>query len=215
MSDAVRFPLVLAIISLCSGFGLAVTYCLTRDEIRRQEQLQKNRGLAAVFGIELPPDQANPPWQVLAHPPQGAPGREILRFVHPKTGRRLYATEGSGHGYSSKVRVVVAVDQAIETNPDEARLKAVRVVSQLETPGFGSRCTEPQFQAQFQGLLLKSLKLVKGSPYRDPQADKPGTQPISAITGATITSNACLRAVREAVLSIQDTLEEAHAAGKK
>ena len=213
MSDAVRFPLVLGAICVCSAFGLAVTYTLTRDEIRRQEQLQKNRGLAAVFGIELPADQANPPWEVIGGKEPNAP--LVLRFTDPKTGRRLYAAEGAGQGYSSKVRVVVAVDQAIETDPDKARVKAVRVVSQLETPGFGSRCTEPEFQAQFENLLVKSLKLVKSAEYRKPEADKAGTQPIAAITGATITSNACVRAVREAVLRIQDTLEAAKATGKK
>jgi len=212
VSDAVRFPLVLGIISLCSAFGLAVTYSLTRDEIRRQEQLKKNRGLAAVFGVELPPDQANPPWEPVGASDENPP---VFRFTDPKTGRRLYAAEGAGQGYSSKVRVVVAVDQAVETDPDNARVKAMRVVSQRETPGFGTRCTEPEFQAQFEELVFKYLKLVKGSEYRDPKRDKDGTQPIAAITGATITSNACVRAVSEAVLRIQDALEGANAAGKK
>ena len=45
MSDAVRFPLVLGVISLCSAAGLAVSYSVTRDEIRLQEKLRKARGL--------------------------------------------------------------------------------------------------------------------------------------------------------------------------
>ena len=207
MSDAVRFPLVLGIITLCSAAGLAVSYTMTRDEIRFQEELKKARGLAAVFGIELDeaslqqPD-AERPWKELTH--DGRKGDPSGAFVvseaqDPATGERLYAATGRMQGYSSKVEVVVAVDHAVEKGLGAATIRAIKIVKQLETPGLGSNCTRPDFQQQFSKLPHAMLRLVKGVPFRKPDAAGSAEQPVAALTGATITSNAVIGAVRQAL----------------
>ena len=71
-------------------------------------------------------------------------------------------------GYSSKVEVVVAVDEAIEDGLDGATIQAIKVVKQLETPGLGSNCTRPEFQQQFTALPCAMLRLAKGVPFRKP-----------------------------------------------
>ncbi len=187
MTDTVRYPLVLGLIALASAASLAFTYAITRDEIRRQAELEKDRGLAAVFGVELDAKAKERPWR------EEGPG------VFAATGRALYAATGSARGYSSKVEVIVAVDQAVRSNYDAARIKAMRVIAQSETPGLGDKCRTAEFQKQFEELLLGRLEVKKGAPYRVPSTPASDQQEIAAITGATITSNAILAAVQEAL----------------
>ncbi len=210
MTDAVRYPLVLGLISLSSAAALALSYSLTREEINRQAALEKAQGLATVFGVELK-EGHKPPWQELGAP--AGQGTEAAHTVYaatdPKTGRALYAADGSARGYASRIDVVVSVDQGVRDNPKAARIKAVKVVAQNDTPGLGNKCQAPEFQAQFADLLVGRLEIRKGAPYRVP--GKPGSeeQEISAITGATITSNAVLSAVRQAIERIRERAAQA------
>ena len=216
MSDAVRFPLVLGLISLCSAAGLAVSYTVTRDEIRFQQELTKARGLAAVLGVELDekamadPD-APRPWKALDYPgrkgqPEG--GFTVYQAADPGTGRAVFAAEGRAQGYSSKVAVVVGAVHSDEAEPTALTVRRVKVVSQLETPGLGSRCTEPGFQRQFDILAASRLKLLKGVPYRDPSQGEAAQHGVAAITGATVTSNAVVRAVRQALSRVGHHIEQ-------
>ncbi|NQT51502.1 FMN-binding protein [bacterium] len=212
MTDAVRFPLVLGLISLFSAAGLAVSYQATYDRIRYQVELKKARGLSVVLGLPLDesPD-AKRPWTEFPYPgTQAEPGVPFVVYEasDPTTGQRLYAAQGSGQGYSSKVRLIVAADQSVEGGPGQAMVKAITVVGQLETPGLGSRCTEPEFQREFEHLPEAFLDLVTGVPYRDPDAAGSDTQKVSAIVGATITSNAVVAAVHEALGRIRHHMQK-------
>lgn len=200
MNDAVRYPLVLGIISLCSAAGLALTYSATRDEIRLQEKLRKARGQAEVLGIELKADGGELPWEEFRH--EGSKGDPdgvffVSEFTNADTGEKLYVAYGKAQGYSSKVEVVAAVDEAIEEGTEACVIRAAKVVKQLETPGLGSKCTDPEFRRQFDRLPHPQLTVVKGLPYRDPV--KTPDQNVAAITGATITSNAVEGGVRMAL----------------
>lgn len=205
MTDTVRYPLVLGLMSLCSAAALAFSYALTRDEIERQRILERNQGLAAVFGMEFDERAAQAPWK------EASPG--IFAATDPKSGRALYATQGSARGYSGQVDVIVAVDQTVDTKPDAARIKAIKVVNQSETPGLGSKCQTPEFQDQFADLLLGRLALKRNAPYRKPGTPASDEMDVAAITGATITSDAVIRAVRQAIAHIREQASHEPKAG--
>ncbi|HUT36816.1 MAG TPA: FMN-binding protein [Planctomycetota bacterium] len=214
MTDTVRYPLVLGLISLCSAASLAFSYALTRDEIRRQQQLDKDRGLAAVFGMEFNEKDKERPWQEVPGPGQEAgAGQPVFAATEPTTGRALYAATGSARGYSSRVEIIVAVDQGVKDSSPAAKIKAISVVAQSETPGLGDKCRAPEFQKQFSDLLLGRLELKKGVPYRVPGQADGDQQDIAAITGATITSNAVLSAVRQAIERIRERAAQAAGGG--
>jgi electron transport complex protein RnfG len=211
MSDAVRYPLVLGIIAVASAAVLGVTYGTTREQIKYQALLDRNRALVAVLGIEVE-NPESPPWTVTEHTDTSGDLGEFTVFQasDPATGKTLYASLGVGHGYSSKVRVMVAVDDAVERGMAEAVVLAVKVVQQLETPGLGSKCQDAGFQAQFGHLPLRRLAIDRAmTGYRDPAAD--GEQQIAAITGATITTNAVLAAIRQAVARIDFHIQQQRA----
>ena len=60
-----------------------------------------------------------------------------------------------------------------------------------ETPGLGSKASEPNFKGQFSEKEAKELSVVKGSATSDNQ--------IAAISGATITSEAVTTGVNAAM----------------
>jgi RnfABCDGE-type electron transport complex G subunit len=207
MKDAVRFPLVLGVISVLSAVTLGFTYSATREQIELQAMLARNRALVGVLGVEVESPE-NPPWMEVKYSDEtGRLGDFAVYEVAGPSGGSLYATIGAGQGYSSKVRVMVAFDSAIEQGPEQAVIRAASVVSQLETPGLGSKCQGEDFQRQFSRLPLRLLGIDRSlTGYRDPDGE--GEQKIAAITGATITTNATLAAIRQAAGRVRYHIEQ-------
>ena len=80
-------------------------------------------------------------------------------------------------------------------------LTGIKIAFQQETPGLGTRVEEvksgsksPWFQDQFKGKKLDQLQVVRGKT----------DDMIEAITGATISSRAVTKSVREAVQSLSE-----------
>jgi len=94
-----------------------------------------------------------------------------------------FVAKGKARGYGGEVVVLVGMDR-------EMRLVGVRVLEHKETPGLGTKATEPPFLRQFKGLRAGDLKLRRYG------------GKIDAITGATITSRAVTEAAREAAESV-------------
>ncbi len=77
----------------------------------------------------------------------------------------------------------------------EDKITGFAVVNQMETPGYGAKCTESDYTKQFTGKKLDILTSVKDGAKKDNEVD--------AISGATITSNAVTNAVNAAILFYQ------------
>ncbi|MDI6639641.1 MAG: FMN-binding protein [Methanocellales archaeon] len=71
------------------------------------------------------------------------------------------------------------------------RVTGVTIVRHLETPGLGAKIAEPEFQEQFRGVTIEELRLTKDD------------GKIDAITGATISSQAVVDAMRNKIEEIQ------------
>lgn len=81
-------------------------------------------------------------------------------------------------GYSGKIEMLVGVDR-------EGKVSGIKILNQRETPGLGANVIKQKFLNQFLG---------KSS--QDPLEPK---KDIDAITGATISSRAVCRGVRDAL----------------
>jgi len=86
-----------------------------------------------------------------------------------------------GHGYGGPIEILVGI------KPDNHALQGIKIISQQETPGLGAKITTPSFLKQFEDLPVDKIELSRN-----------GGQ-VDAITGATISSTAVVRAVKEAV----------------
>ena len=181
------------LICLVAGGALAITYRMTKDRIEEQSQAQQLNALKVVIpqAVEFSDCKS---------------GVEIDYYEGLDKGGEVvgYAFVGEAKGYSSMIKVVVGLDL-------EGTLTGIEITEQKETPGLGSKDVEipvnktfwqaimgrgesgepgrPWFEDQFVGKTFKDLKVV---------IENTDTE-IHSLTGATITSKAVTKAVRESM----------------
>lgn len=101
-----------------------------------------------------------------------------------------------GSGFADKIELVVAVDAAFET------LAGFDVLSSNETPGFGDRIKDSYYRDQFKGAPTEGLTLVKTG---DPETID---SEIVAISGATVSSAAVVRAIDHYLPQVKSQLQK-------
>ena len=92
-----------------------------------------------------------------------------------------YAFLASGQGYGGEIEILVGLE-------NENAIKSIIIISQTETPGIGARIADESFTNQFTNISLDDIALSRDG----------GS--IDALTGATISSNATVNAVRETAI---------------
>ncbi len=95
----------------------------------------------------------------------------------------------SPNGYGGDIQVAIGITK-------DGKLTGFDVISNSETAGLGSKCTEPDFKNQFIGKSASTLEATKSGATADNQID--------AISGATITSNAVTEAANAAIVFYQE-----------
>ncbi|MFH1478880.1 MAG: RnfABCDGE type electron transport complex subunit G [Candidatus Omnitrophota bacterium] len=198
MNKLIRFALVLFLVNMTASSILAVVYNITKPKIEYQKKLVEKESLKEVMpesvGDIIKPvyrDEEIAYWEVFA-----GDGLRVTGYVFI----------AKKYGYSSIIESMVGIKK-------DGTITGVRVLSQNETPGLGAKIVEivsnktlinaiknifskkeeekkilPYFTEQFKGLDAKRLS--------------PGD--IQAITGATISSRACLGSIKEKALEILD-----------
>lgn len=155
-----KLILVLTSICIIAGLFLGLTYSVTIDKIKYQEEMAEKRAISAVL-----PNAKEFSTKISVE------AMEYYKGFDSEGNIVGYAFIGEGKGYSSKIRIMIGIDTA-------GGISGIKIISQQETPGLGSKIREPWFQEQFK---------VKG-------VDK-----VDTITGATITSKAVKNTVKDAI----------------
>jgi electron transport complex protein RnfG len=118
-----------------------------------------------------------------------------------------YIFNAPGKGYSSTIMTIAAVDTAFN-------IVGIKITSQQETPGLGSKCQEIKYgekEPWFQLQYFKSYWEHHNKPPLNAMTvavDKDNGI-IHSITGATITTRAITNAIREKAKELQRNLQEA------
>jgi Na+-translocating ferredoxin:NAD+ oxidoreductase subunit G len=166
-STFLNMVLVLSIIALVSALALAFTYTATQ-EARKEVKVQKT--LKAIKQV-LPEFDNNPNDEKYT-----VEGFDGLEFYPATKGGESVGTaikSYSDNGFNERIWIMVGFDK-------DNKIYQTHVVEQKETPGLGTKMTEPKFKSQFDGKDPASFKL---------KVKKDGGD-IDAITAATITSRA-------------------------
>ena len=110
-----------------------------------------------------------------------------------------YAFEATGGGFADKITLLVAIDGEM------GNLLGIAVLKTNETPGFGDKMKEPYFKGQFGGCPSPAAgnKLTVAKTGEMSKVDRE----IIAITGATVTSEAVVKIVNDAVLEMRKKIE--------
>ena len=110
-------------------------------------------------------------------------GEEFLLFVGKKSDKPwAIAYETTATGFAGDVTIMVGYD--LETN----KMTGLKIGSNRETPGIGSRVTEDQFTKQFKGLDI-DLEFT----------DAPCPNEVDAVSGATVSSTAVCEALKQSI----------------
>ncbi len=104
-------------------------------------------------------------------------------YLAKKDGKTVaYVVPAETKGYGGAIKMVLSV------TPD-GKVMDYKILQHNETPGLGDKAGEPKFSKQFIGKAAEALEVVK----------VPTDKNIQALTGATITSRAVTKGIKEAV----------------
>ena len=172
MKEMVRYGFILSVICLVAAGLLAGLHNLTKSRILAQSEAEEAASLK----------------EVLAQAADFAPikkGNETLYYkATDKDGKFLgVAFKAYADGYSSAIETMIGMLK-------DGTITAVKVLAQNETPGLGTRVTEPGFLQQFSNKNIQNLGEVQ------------------AITGATISSEAVIGAIKEKAEKIKALIKD-------
>lgn len=165
--------------AFCGVAGLLLSLTYEQVELRRSayQQKQEEASLKTLIpGTEIIERQTV------------AAGQSYYLAYNTAGQLQGYALKVSTRGYSSDIEMLLGLDT-------DFAITGFEVLSQAETPGLGSKITEPRFSARLLGRLALGLRL-----------NKDGGE-IDALTGATITSRAVINSLRQAATSLKSVLE--------
>lgn len=94
-----------------------------------------------------------------------------------------YVVQGESKGFGGEIKLLVAVTK-------DGKVMDYAILAHNETPGLGDKAGVDPFKAQFKGKESKSLEVTK---------DPSNKENIQALTGATITSRAVTKGIKEVV----------------
>ena len=174
MKTIMRPALTLMIICLIVTAALGGVDALTKDRIAQLAAEAEQAARAEVLPAATTFEPINDEETVFA-------GKDSAGSI---TGY-VIITESSGYG--GKLRVMTGISAAGEVT-------GINILSHNETVGLGANCTKPSFRNQFLGRLTGN-----GFSVYKPGSAAPSEGGVEAITSATISSNAVVKAVNDAV----------------
>lgn len=170
MRETIKYGLILGLICFLSSSVLAVVNGITESKIKLQKEKEESLALK-----EALPEAASfkPVFQEA----------QIIYYTAYDSHAQLngFVIKSQGKGYSANIEVLAGLNLNLE-------IVNVRILSQNETPGLGSRIAEPPFLEQFKGKNLDTFSQVQ------------------AITGATVSSGAVINAVKRRILELKEKL---------
>ena len=181
MRDLVKMVVVLLVICTFSGVALSYVHKVTEEprQYSYVKFVQEPSMKALLSGYENDPikDRIQ---LALGEDKAGKPIRKIL-LPAKKDGKIFAVAYGaSAMGYIDVIEVMVGF------KPD-GEVIGISIMTNIETPGLGSRISESEFTDQFTGIDLETNKL-------SPEGGK-----IDAISGATNSSIGVIKAVNLAL----------------
>ncbi len=188
-----RMIAVMSAIGLVAGALIVFTYQATLPTIERNKARALERAIFAV----VPGAAEHAPFVVRGDSlvaGEGGPGEQTVHACYGDDGRLVgVAIEAAGQGFQDVIRFLYGYD------PERGVVVGMKVLESKETPGLGDKITrDPDFLANFDSL---ATGMSDGAVAHPPELVKHGQKTrawqVEAITGATISSRAVTRILRE------------------
>ena len=184
-SNLFNMIMAMAVVSVCSAASIGYVYQKTKEPIEISKNLKISQAVEDMVG-----KFNNKPFEEKMVFMNGSmelyPAKENGELT--SVGVKTY----SNNGFGGKIELIVGFSRNGDIN-------GYKVIQQNETPGLGTKITESKFSNQFVGLNAFSDNF---------ELRKNGGQ-IDALTGATISSNAVVDAVKKAITVYGDFVKGA------
>ncbi|MCH4178297.1 MAG: RnfABCDGE type electron transport complex subunit G [Megasphaera sp.] len=168
-SNIIKIALNLIITCFVSGCIIGVVFLITGPTATAKAEQQKE---ASMKGL-VPTADAFVPVE-----------GEKDTFIAEQGGKKIaYIIPTAPKGYGGPIKLLTAVST-------DGTVMDYAVLEANETPGLGDKGAKDPFKGQFKGKKIDALEVTK---------DKSDTKHIQAMTGATISSRAFTKGVKEAV----------------
>ncbi len=171
MKEMIRYGFVLALICIIASGLLAGMNLLTKSRILAQAQYEEGSSLKEVVAQGERFEAVKEKGEVLYYKAYDRQGLFVA-----------VAFKAQGKGYSSTIESMVGMTR-------DGVITAIKILSQNETPGLGTRVAEPAFTAVFGNKKASDLAGVQ------------------AITGATISSHAVIDSVKKRAEEIKGMIK--------
>ncbi len=184
MKEIVKLGLMLFLISAVAAAALGYVNAATKEPIEDSKRVEETKTrkilLTEADSFEELAVQNSDQYPIVSEIYKGTKGDDLCGYI--------FKTIPKGYGGQVEVLTGITLDGTIA---------GVDIGSNNETPGLGAKASENQFKGQYKGkgTLLNVIK--SGTPKEDE---------ISAISGATITSEAVTGGVNEALSYFKDNL---------
>lgn len=207
MNKIVKDTIILFAITLVAGLGLGFVYNITSDARAKQEEKTMREayetvmpGLADFKTVEISSDEINQYIEdrikadetenkISPIKPYNAIIDNVVLAVdedNNELGYIVTVTDSEAYGGSLQMTVGVLTDGMV---------RGISFLSLSETPGLGMRADEDSFKNQFQNKKVDFFKYNKSGAAADNE--------ISAISSATITTNAVTHGVNGAIYCVE------------
>lgn len=199
MKEIARLVIVLTIICAVAAASLSAVYTLTKEPIERAAREEKLAAMRQIVpGFDNEPDVET----VLLPNGKDDKGNDVTRTYYvARKGKEVIGVmfeTSSAAGYGGTINVIVGVTL-------EGAVTGVVVLKHSETPGLGTKITNPEWLAKFAGRTLENTKWA---------VTKDGGD-IDYTSGATISPRAVIAAVREGLEGFASHREEIFSQAEK
>lgn len=178
MKENLKLGFRLFIITAVAGLFLGMANEVTKETIAKNSMLDKSDlqyVIAESDGFEVINIDKKSEDDVVKEAFKALNGSETAGYV----------VKVSPKGYKGPIDMIVGIK-------NDGKLGGIKILSQGETPGLGARVEEEGFMDKFKGLDTKEdIKVVK--------TETTNSSEVQGVTGATISSNAVVTGVNEAL----------------
>ena len=190
MKEAVKYGIILLIICAAASGLLAAMNLLTKGKIEAQAMAEQSRALKEVLPEAVDFEPMTREGKVDYY--KGLDAAGVMRGI---------AFMAEGKGYSSVI--VTAVGMALD-----GKITAIKILSQNETPGLGSRVQEVKSDVTLFDAIAGKKETAAAPWFQEQFAGKNAAElaGVDAISGATVSSRAVMESIKEKAENILKSL---------
>lgn len=208
MKNIVKDTLILFVITLVAGLGLGFVYNVTSDARAKQEEKTMAEayeavmpGLSSFEDVAYSVDEMNQKISEEINQTEKEHGISTIKAYNASINHVVKALDSDGKelGYIVTVTDSEAYDGSLQMTvgvKSDGTVTGISFLSLSETPGLGMKADEDSFKSQFQDKKVDYFQYNKSGASADNE--------ISAISSATITTNAVTHGVNAAIVCVKN-----------